>query len=80
MKQLRVVWGFQHYLKTNNISPVCVLSGVTPDRQQTVSTLWDPTKHSIIPLNISFLESGVYVIKFEIDKESIVKKLIIANK
>jgi hypothetical protein len=37
----------------------------------------DPTEHSIIPLDISCLESGIYVIQFEIGKECIVKKLII---
>lgn len=40
----------------------------------------DSTEHSIIPLDISSLGSGIHIIKFEVGKEIIVKKLIITNK
>lgn len=45
-----------------------------------VSLPLDSPEHSIIPLDISSLESGIYIIKFELGKEIIAKKLIISKK
>lgn len=45
-----------------------------------VSLPLDSPEHSIIPLDISSLESGIYIIKFELGKEIMAKKLIISKK